>query len=177
VTGGPQFNKRSIGLETAGSESLRRDIFGKVFSGRRGGLTLRMAPMIDMIFLLLIFFLVAAKWRPQEDFLPLSLPAAEAQPSSVGTPEPLMIYIRPAENGCEVQIGQAEALLIRDDNAEADFSALMDKIQQCLAAQKRFAADPVEIVCDPLVKWEHLTKVYNTLLGSGLTNIIFATTE
>jgi len=164
-------------LETAGSESLRRDVFEKAFSGQRGGLTLRMAPMIDMIFLLLIFFLVAAKWRPQEDFLPVQLPAAGTQPSNVGMPEPLMIYIRPAENGCKVQIGLSESLLIRNDNAEADFSALMDNIQQCLAAQKRVAADPVEIVCDPLVKWEHLTKVYNILLGAGLTNITFATTE
>jgi len=52
-----------------------------------------MAPMIDMVFLLLIFFLVAAKWRPQEDFLPFQLPLAHAQEQRIGKPEPLMIHI------------------------------------------------------------------------------------
>jgi biopolymer transport protein ExbD len=165
-----------LDLEAAGNESLRRDIFEKVFSGRRGGLTLRMAPMIDMIFLLLIFFLVAAKWRPQEDFLPLRLPAAEAQPSGVGRPEPLIIHIFAAETGCQVRIGQLQTVQINNKNIEADLPVLIDGIKQCMLAQKRFTSDPIEIICEPQVKWEHLAKIYNTLFGAGLIDITFAMT-
>lgn len=48
-------------------------------SGRRGDLTLSMAPMIDVIFLLLIFFVCTASFRPPEQSLPtqVSLPGSE----------------------------------------------------------------------------------------------------
>jgi biopolymer transport protein ExbD len=75
-----------------------------------------MAPMIDMIFLLLIFFLVAAKWRPQEDFLPLQLPAAQARPSALGKPEPLILHIFATKTGCKVQIGQLQTVGIENQN-------------------------------------------------------------
>jgi biopolymer transport protein ExbD len=46
---------------------------------RRGELTLSMAPMIDVIFLLLIFFVCTASFRPPEQVLPtqVSLPGSE----------------------------------------------------------------------------------------------------
>lgn len=59
-----------------------------------------------MIFLLLIFFIVAGKWRPDEDFLPLKLPTADAQQQALAKPEPLEICIFNTETGCRVQIGQ-----------------------------------------------------------------------
>jgi biopolymer transport protein ExbD len=136
-----------------------------------------MAPMIDMIFLLLIFFLVAAKWRPQEDFLPLQLPAAQARPSALGKPEPLILHIFATKTGCKVQIGQLQTVGIENQTIEANLAALMEKINECMFTQKRFASDPVEIVCERQVKWEHLAKIYNILYGAGLTDITFQMTE
>jgi biopolymer transport protein ExbD len=49
--------------------------------------------MIDMIFLLLLFFFVVAKWRPAEDFLPFRLSAAQAPGINIAKPEPLIIHI------------------------------------------------------------------------------------
>ncbi len=159
------------------NESLQRDVFGRLNSHRRRLFTLRMAPMIDIIFLLLIFFLVAAKWRPEENFLPFQLPAAQAQDRQLGRPEPLTIYIFATEAGCQVQIGQFAAVQIKNDNIETNLAMLMTKIEQCLLTQKRFATDPIEIVCGPQVKWEHLAKIYNMFFGAGLTDITFQMTE
>jgi len=143
----------------------------------RSRFTLRMAPMIDMIFLLLIFFLVAAKWRPQEDFLPFQLPVAQAQTSRIAKPEPLEIYVLAAETGCQVQIGNLDIIRIENPTIEANLTELMGKIKQCMLEQKRFTDDPVEIICQPQVKWEYLAKIYNMFFGAGLTDITIQMTE
>ena len=158
-------------------ESMQKDVFGRLNSSRRRPFTLRMAPMIDMIFLLLIFFFVAAKWRPQEDFLPFQLPAAQAQEHRIGKPEPLIIHIFATETGCQVQIARLHTVQIENQTIEADLVVLMEKIEKCLLAQKRFATDPVEIICSPEVKWEHLAKIYNVFYGMGLTDITLPMTE
>ena len=156
---------------------MQRDAFNRVFSNRRRPFTLRMAPMIDMVFLLLIFFLVAAKWRPQEDFLPFQLSLAQAQEQSIGKPEPLMIHISATQTGCQVQIGQSDAVQIENQTIEVNLAVLMEKMKSSLLAQKRFATDPIEIICEPEVKWEHLAKIYNMFFGAGLTDITFQMTE
>ncbi len=153
-----------------------KDIFR---SRRRSSIGLRIAPMIDMIFLLLIFFLVAAKWSPQEDFLPLQLPLASAgtvvQPAV--KPEPLVIQITPTTAGCRVQIGLSRAVDIPSQNPETGLASLMEQTKLCLSEQKRYASDPVEIVCAGKVKWKNLTQVYNVLYGMGLTDITFQMTR
>ncbi len=158
------------------NEILQRGIFGPFNSGRGSDFSLRMAPMIDMIFLLLIFFLVAGKWRPEESFLPMQLPAAQAQTHIVGEIEPLIVHICAMPAGCGVDIGRRHVQL-KSQNIDADLVLLMEQLRQCLREQKRFAADPVEIVCDAAVKWDYLAKIYNVFFGAGLTDITFRMTE
>jgi biopolymer transport protein ExbD len=151
-----------------------------VFSGaRRPVIGLRMAPMIDLIFLLLLFFLVAVRWRPKEEFLPLQLPVAAAGISAqtIVKPEPLLFQISPADAGCQVQIGVSHIVDIPAQNPEQGLALLMEKTKQCLLEQKRYAADPVEILCAGDVKWEYLAKIYNVLYGMGLSDITFRMTE
>lgn len=148
-----------------------------IFGSRKCSFTLRMAPMIDMVFLLLIFFLVAAKWRPKENFLPFQLPAAQAQGDRLGRPEPLIMHISVTQAGCQVQIGQLYTIQLEDRTIETNLTELAERMRDCLVAQKRFISDPVEIVCGPQVKWEYLSKIYNILFGAGLTDITFMMTE
>jgi biopolymer transport protein ExbD len=133
--------------------------------------------MIDMIFLLLIFFLVAAKWRPREDFLPMQLATAGLGGQTVGRPEPLLIQISQTNAACQVQIGSSYAVEIPVSNPEAGLAEMMDKTRQCLLDQKRYASDPVEIMCAADVKWENLARIYNVLVGMGITDITFQMTE
>jgi biopolymer transport protein ExbD len=136
-----------------------------------------MAPMIDVIFLLLLFFFVAAKWRPSEEFLPFRLSAAQAPAINIAKPEPMVIHISATQTGCEVQIGRLQTVRIENESIEENLAALLEEMKNCLLAQKRFTADPIEIVCTPDVKWDHLAKIYNLFYGAGLTDITFQMTE
>jgi len=156
---------------------MQTDTFKGIFNNRNHLFALRMAPMIDMIFLLLIFFLVAAKFKPKEDFLPFQLPVANAQNQTIGKPEPLTIYISSTPSGCIVQISQFQTVKIENTNIEADLAVLMKKTRDSLLSQKRFANDPVEIICDANVKWQYLAKIYNLFYGAGMTDITFEMTE
>ena len=164
-------------MEAVKSESIREVIFERLNEGRRRSFSLRMAPMIDIIFLLLIFFLVTANWRPTEDFLPFRLPQAHASSYNIGKPEPLVIEIFATEGGCQVRIGQAIAVGVENGSIEQDLAALVGKLGEYLTKQKRFADDPVEIVCGAKVKWQYFAKIYNTFYGAGLTDITFTMTE
>jgi biopolymer transport protein ExbD len=136
----------------------------------------RLAPLIDMVFLLLIFFIIVAKWRPEEDFLPIKLPSAQASQTSIGRTEPLRIHITSIANGCSVQIGQADAINISEKNVEANLAALAEKTTAVLSSQSRFPGDPVEIVCEPDVKSDYWVKIYDLLCGMNLTDITFTMT-
>ncbi len=145
------------------NELIATDILNRVYAKRKRPLALRMIPMIDMIFLLLIFFLVAGKWRPAENFLPVQLPTVQAQGLNLTKPEPLLIQISPTQTGCRISIGQLETAEIENQTIEAGLSILLEKLRACMLTQKRFAGDPVEIICHPQVKWEYMAKIYNTL--------------
>jgi hypothetical protein len=88
-----------------------------------------------------------------------------------------MIHISATHSGCQVRIGQLYTVQIEDKTIAADLTALMEKIRQTLLDQKRFAADPVEVICAPEVRWDHVAKIYNLFFGAGLTDITFQITE
>ena len=159
------------------NESLQRDILESLKGGQRWSFSLRMAPMIDMIFLLLLFFLVAARWRPEESFLPLRLPVARGERIEVGKVEPLMIRIHAVREGCEVEIGGCGRVRIEQADVEAELGMLLEQMRICMEAQKRFAGDPVEINCEGSVKWDAVAKIYNVFFGAGLSDITFRMTE
>ncbi len=161
-------------LNTVNSQ---KDIFSTLDRSSQGSFTLRMAPLIDIIFLLLIFFLVTANWRPKESFLPFQLPTASADTKTIVKAEPLVITIKLISAGCVVQIGQNAAVEIIDETTDENLALMMDKLKQCMIQQKRFTSDPIEIVCEREVKWQYLAKIYNLMYGSGLTDITFAMTE
>jgi biopolymer transport protein ExbD len=149
----------------------------RIFAERKSSFTLRMAPMIDMIFLLLIFFLVAAKWRPEEKFLPFQLPSAQADSNIIGRPEPLLIHISATQKGCQVRIGRLQTVQIEDEKIEMSLAILMEEIRDCLIEQQRIRTDPIEITCEPDVKWDHLAKISNVFSGAGVDDITFTMTE
>jgi biopolymer transport protein ExbD len=150
----------------------------RLSSCRGRALTLRMAPMIDMIFLLLIFFLLTARFRPMENFLPLQLDiSSPAEAGRAALVEPLMVYISPAENGCEVRLGRNMTVDIGATEPEVGLSLLADKLTTSLQQQKRTTGDPVEIICDANVEWEHPARIYNVLFGMGITDITFRMTD
>ena len=144
---------------------------------RKSQFAIRMAPLIDIIFLLLIFFLVSANFRPQENFLPIKLSSPQQSQRTLAKPEPLEIYIFATEKGCDVRITKLHSVLINEGSINDDLVVLIEKIRLALETQKRKPDDPVEIICSDDVKWEHLTKIYNLFHGSGMTDITFRMTR
>lgn len=150
-------------------ESILEDIENnkKIFSN----LCLRLTPLIDVIFLLLIFFFISAQFRPPEAVLPLGLPTAQAN-SSVSIVEPLTVYILSAPEGCEIQIDQ-ENVNITAENIKQDLADFVDKFAGILKEQKRVLSDPVILVFDDDVQWDYVAKIYNLLYGLGANDLTF----
>ena len=162
----------------ADSEKSGRDIFGRYGTAGGSSFKLRMAPMIDMIFLLLIFFLVTANWRPEEDFLGIQLDSSVVGGKvRLGLVEPLVVRVSAATNGCKVCIGGGDFLLVEDSDIEGGLAVVADELRDCLARQKRVLSDPVELVSDGDVKWDYFAKIYNLFCGVGVTDLTLPIAE
>ena len=162
---------------------LAQEEFGGVLSEVVGRLPrprrrfgLRMTPMIDVIFLLLTFFVLTAKFRTPEQFLPIHLATADAAEQHFGPIEPLIISISGAEGGCMVEIGGLAAVGVGGERYADGFLDFAGKLAEVLSIQKRTASDPIELRCGGQVRWDDLVKIYNVLQAAGISDITFQMT-
>ncbi len=139
--------------------------------------SLRMTAMIDVIFLLLAFFVLTAKFRAPEQFLPAALASANAAVQSHGIVEPLTITIRAEADGCVILLSNTAPTHIDKAKPEAALAIFADRLQAALQSQRRTTADPVEILCDDQVEWDHLIKIYNILYAMGINDITFGASQ
>jgi biopolymer transport protein ExbD len=157
--------------------SIRQQTLKRLAAGRGQPFSLRMAPMIDIIFLLLVFFVLTAKFRVPEQFLTIQLPTPNEQVQRLDIVEPLIVSISPAgENQCRVSIGDSAHPVTVDieiDNIARDLTTLAERVSDVLTARKRIPSDPVEIRCHDRVNWDYLVKIYNVLYAMGITDITF----
>jgi biopolymer transport protein ExbD len=85
---------------------------------RRADPTLELTPLIDVVFLLLLFFLITTTFaRPQESQLPLNLPSAAAGEST--TPGERVVIFVTADGSLQLQDE-----LVRPDEVRARLEAL-----------------------------------------------------
>lgn len=138
---------------------------------------LQMTPMIDVIFLLLTFFVLTAKFRLPEDFLFLRLPKASTQTAGFNVVEPLTVRIMANANGCVVEIAGSETITIENTAIEAGLGDFAEKLMAISQKQKRTAADPVEIECANNVNWDMLAKIYNVMYSMDISDITFIMNE
>ena len=141
---------------------------------RRRGFGFHMTAMIDVVFLLLTFFVLTARFRAPEQFLPIRLPAQQVGAERIGIIEPLRIHILGNESGCVIDIGGLERVTIDPEAIEEGLAAFAEGLAKVADKQKRTASDPIEIVCDDQTKWDYLVKIYNVLYGMGAGEITFA---
>ncbi len=156
-------------------EGIRARVLGGL-PRRKRRFGLRMTPMIDVIFLLLTFFVLTAKFRTPEQFLPIHLAAADAAQQHFGPIEPLIISISGAEGGCLVEIGGLASVRVEDERYADGLVDFAGKLREVLSIQKRTASDPIELRCDEYVKWDELVKIYNVLQAAGISDITFQMT-
>ena len=107
---------------------------------------LNLTPMIDVVFLLLIFFLVATKFEEQERELPIVLPqASEAMPLSS---KPKELFVNVARDGRYVVNGQ-----------QLNDAALLGALQQAAASNP--GRQTVIIRADKHCFWQSVVNVMN----------------
>jgi len=122
--------------------------------------------MIDIVFLLLVYFLCTASFQQPEQVLPTPLPPAGSA-TYKPTPEEIelgMVRIELEQRG--------ERPLIRINGRPCPD---MDQLRQRLAAIAAAAPDlPVVLDIAPEVMIEHVVGAYEAALAAGLKRINFA---
>ena len=114
-----------------------------------------LAPMIDVVFLLLIFFMVATTFVEKEKELGVELPVAES--GDEAAPDNDEIVINLTREGSIVLNGE-----------EIERSALLELLGR---AARRDPETPVTIRGDKEVFHEHVVSVMDAVRTSGLTNL------
>jgi len=119
----------------------------------------QLAPMVDVVFLLLIFFITTMQLTQSERELNVSVPVAEEGADAQQSVGEIIVNVR---EGGEVVI----------DQTVMDKSQLFAKLQRVAAVHKNQA---IRIRGDEKVKYQKIVEVIDVCQKAGIPNISFAT--
>jgi biopolymer transport protein ExbD len=134
---------------------------------------LRMTPMIDVIFLLLTFFVMTAKFQEPEQLLPVIVGKTSPQPAAAQD-TPLKIFVEANPSGYQLRVEDRPAIRLFDQNPQESLLVLARKVRQELETT---GPVPVELYYDDAIPWDIVVKVYDVLYALGLQNITFRIEE
>ncbi|RPJ33547.1 MAG: biopolymer transporter ExbD [Verrucomicrobiaceae bacterium] len=120
---------------------------------------IQLAPMIDIVFLLLIFFIVTWQFSRSETELNVSVPTAE-EGSELNRPKG------------EIIINVLSDGTIRVEGLTVELPQLLEKLA---AIARQFENQPVRIRGDGGVAYQRIVEVIDTCQKAGIWNISFAT--
>jgi len=131
----------------------------------------RFAPLIDVVFLLLLYFLLAAQFRSEERYFQVDLPAARAAGELADPftlPErPISVLVESTPAGPRLR---TDSPLLPDAPTPVALTrALRDARGLDLATDQRFL-----IRADPGAQWEHALDALNAVLRAGYDTVRFA---
>ena len=124
---------------------------------RREALGLDLTPVIDVVFILLIFFIVTSVFKKEELALLLDLPTSNAKEM-------------------EVKEGQIFIELGKDKLATKGIEVSFDSLEDNLKAIKN-KNNPVIVRIDKKVEYERVVKVLDLLQKYNLVNLALVTNE
>ncbi|KLE03239.1 ExbD/TolR family protein [Aliarcobacter butzleri] len=124
---------------------------------RREALGLDLTPVIDVVFILLIFFIVTSVFKKEELALLLDLPTSNAKEM-------------------EVKEGQIFIELGKDKLAIKGIEVSFDSLEDNLKAIKN-KNNPVIVRIDKKVEYERVVKVLDLLQKYNLVNLALVTNE
>ena len=144
-----------------------------VFSRRRGELDIKMTPMIDVVFLLLVFFVWTASFQVMEHILPSSVSAVTG--TSPVDPEEPVPEIEDFDDVVVRVVNQNGRIAWRlNDQPVADLPELKRQLE-VIASIKRDA--PVILHPDPNVSLGDVIDVYDLSRLVGFEKVQFAASE
>jgi biopolymer transport protein ExbD len=121
--------------------------------------SMQLAPMIDIVFLLLIFFIVTWQFTRSETELKVSVPTAEEGAEPSRQRGEIIINVMPDGD-------------IRVEGATVDLIQLRDKLA---TIARQYENQPVRIRGDGTVPYQRIVEVIDTCQKAGIWNISFAT--
>lgn len=133
---------------------------------------LNLVPLLDCVFMLLLFLIVATRFTTPEGFLPAKLPAAMAAAavSELEVPRtPVRLYLA-------ADPARAGACLVRIDDKEAAPVAageLVARLSELFAQPGYGERTPVYLTTADEVSWDHVVNVYNAALTASFQRIFF----
>jgi biopolymer transport protein ExbD len=140
--------------------------------GKNVTLNLNMVPMIDVTFLLIIFFAVTTTFKRAEGLLTAKLPAGNAGGSAVAAPLPVHpVVIRLQQSGDGP--GDYRIVIEQFVNHPATFGELTEFLRGIQGNPGFSAETPVVIAAESEVNWDHVVNCWNAALRAGCRNIAF----
>ena len=129
-----------------------------------------MTPMIDVVFNLLIFFVVTASGAPPEKQMPFDVPPGGAVESTVA-PEPRDSWV--TDVWLKLQVSGADNTLQVDMNGTLyrDLKQLKSNLR---ALAELSPENPVVLDIAPSVQMDHLVDVLDTCIAAVFQSVIFA---
>ena len=167
-------NKRYIEMDPRGQSSNGRTFskaLRKARPGRKSLLGVSLTGMIDVIFNLLIFFVVITTVPQQEGFLAGELPSASTVQSGMEIPAlPIVIrvYAGNSFEDCQLQMGSSEDGPETFEQLYADLAAMHTDGGGLYEAQ-----NPVVLNLGAGVSVDQMVKTYNAVALAGFNNIQF----
>ncbi len=129
---------------------------------------MQMGPMIDMVFLLLVFFMVTAKPIKQESDLSLGLPGAVAQDEAVDIPDEGRIAIRA---DLQVTLNDLEV----DDPGSTELPELLTTLERFRRSAELSGSEAlITIAPEKSVPHQRVVDVLNACGRANLTNVTFS---
>jgi biopolymer transport protein ExbD len=138
---------------------------------RKLSIGLRMTPMIDVIFLLLTFFVLTAKFQEPEQLLPIVMGRGEAVQRDLAA---VPVRIRADKAGCVVAFGDTGETVIAAEKPADGLLILTQQVQRHFEAT---GGGPIELYCEDGVVWDFVVKVYDVLYVLGAQDITFRIEE
>lgn len=129
-------------------------------NNRRSSLVFNMTPMIDVVFLLIIFFLVSSHLARQEVHMQLDLPSSSNNEDEVDVEKPILV----------VNVTAAKKLVVRGHALTA--GQLESQLKQ--SVQEKGKDLEVRIRSDQHVPYEVVEPIMLSCVRAGIWNVTFA---
>lgn len=129
---------------------------------------LNMTSMIDVVFLLLIYFIITASFSVGEGVITAQFPVGTGDADPLDPPKnPIKILVTTnGTSGCRIEVEQAST-------APISFTQLKQLLEQM---REGAFSDETPIIIQPggQVRWQHVVNAFNAALAARFKNIAFA---
>ena len=129
-----------------------------------GDIGFQIAPMVDVVFVLMLFFMASAGMQVAEKELSINLPSGVSSKASDTPTTPIIVTIA-ADGGVEIN-GTSF-----DPANSPDMNGTRDKLKELMSFGSK---DPVIIQPAPEARQEQIVKVLNAAAAAGVQNLSFS---